>query len=324
MIYSVVVIGAGNIAGGYDTPASPQILTHLHAIQAEPRFECRALFDLDTERARRMGAVWDVPVAATLDEVMGRSFDVAVIAVPDPHHATYLEHMLGHDTGLVLCEKPLTQDIAEARDLAARYKAAGKMLMVNYQRRFEESVRELRERLVSGALGKPLSGAVWYSKGIRHNGSHAIDLLRFLFGEVQASIARRKTFDFTEVDPSVAGTVRFNDVDIELLVGDERLFSIFEIDLLFEKGRYRYSQSGMQLERFEVRPDPVFPGYFEQLPVGSGPTALSTALGDVYTAIGDFLDTGAPLPATIDDAVATQAICESLASQPLDIWIPAD
>lgn len=321
MTYSVVVIGAGNIAGGYDTPASPQILTHLHAIKSEPRFACAALFDLDTGRAGAMGTVWDVPVAATLDEVLALSFDVAVIAVPDPHHATYLEHMLGHDAGLVLCEKPLTQDIAQARDIAARYKAAGKMLMVNYQRRFEESVHELRERLVSGALGKSLSGAVWYSKGIRHNGSHAIDLLRFLFGEVQATIGRRKTFDFTEVDPSVGGTVRFNDVDIELIVGDERLFSIFEIDLLFEKARYRYSQSGMQLERFEVRPDPVFPGYFEQLPVGSGPTALSTALGKVYGAIGDYLETGAALPATIDDAVTTQAICESLASQPLDTWV---
>lgn len=164
MTYSVVVIGAGNIAGGYDTPASPQILTHLHAIKSEPRFACAALFDLDTGRAGAMGTVWDVPVAATLDEVLALSFDVAVIAVPDPHHATYLEHMLGHDAGLVLCEKPLTQDIAQARDIAARYKAAGKMLMVNYQRRFEESVHELRERLVSGALGKSLSGAVWYSK----------------------------------------------------------------------------------------------------------------------------------------------------------------
>ncbi|MEM5493310.1 Gfo/Idh/MocA family oxidoreductase [Hoeflea sp. AS16] len=321
MTYSAVVIGAGNIAGGYDSPGSPQILTHLHALRSDPRFVCEALYDLDTDRARQMGSLWGVPVAETLEEVLQRPFDVAVIAVPDPHHATYLEQLAGHDVGLVLCEKPLTQDIDQAREIAARYKAAGRTLMVNYQRRFEQSVRRLRTDIDAGALGQPLSGAVWYSKGIRHNGSHAIDLLRFLFGEVQATIGRRKTFDFTEVDPSVSGTVRFSNVDIELLTGDERLFSIFEIDLLFEKGRYRYSQSGMQLERFEVRPDPVFPGYFEQLPVGSGPTALSTALGDVYAAIGDFLDTGAPLPATIDDAVATQAICESLASQELDNWV---
>lgn len=320
MVFSVSIVGAGNIAGGYDAPGSPQILTHLHAINSESRFICHGLFDRDIEQSRKMASKWQVPVFEKFDDLVAQGSDIVVVAVPDQYHAEYLISLLDHRATLVLCEKPLTDDMELSRAIASRYRLAGKKLIVNYQRRYEPSVRQLKIAVSMGELGRPLSGAVWYSKGVRHNGSHAVDLLRFLFGDVQAVMSRRKVYDFTPTDPSVAGTIRFADVDIELHVGDERLFSIFEVDLLFEKGRFRYSQSGMHLESFEVMADPLFPGYFEQLPVSSGSTGLSRALLSAYQAIGDFLENGAPLPLTVEDAVETQAVCEILAKQPLDSW----
>lgn len=319
--YSAVVIGAGGIAGGYDSPGNPLVLTHLHALSCEPRFVCRGLFDIDFDRAKSQAARWQVPAAADLTEALSGPVDLVVIAVPDDFHAEYLERLLTLPVGIVLCEKPLTPDLALTESLLRRYAAAGRPLLVNYQRRYERTVLALKKEIEAGTIGRPLGGAVWYSKGILHNGSHAVDLLRFFFGDVRAAIARRRVADFTRSDPSVGGTLRFADLDVELIVGDERQFSLFEIDLLFEHARVRYSQSGMRIERFEVLPDPVFPGYRELQTVASGETGLGHAMRHVYRLIADVLDGRAEPPGDVRDAFAAQRVCQALAVGEADRWI---
>ncbi len=44
--------------------------------------------------------------------------------------------------------------------------AAGTLIVVNYIRRFEPGVLELKRRIASGELGAFYKGVQWYSKGI--------------------------------------------------------------------------------------------------------------------------------------------------------------
>lgn len=319
--YSVAVIGAGNIAAAYDSPGDHSVLTHLHAIAVEPRLRCVGLFDLDRAKAQRQAARWAVPFASDLDRLFATPVDVAVVAVPDEAHAGSLMDLLGRKVRLVLCEKPLATDSATSRAIVEAYAGAGRPLMVNYQRRFESTLMALKRRLDTGELGRPIGGAVWYSKGLLHNGSHAVDLLRYLFGDVREASARRRVVDYHVSDPTVSGTLVFDQVAIELIGGDERMFSLFEVDLLFEKARYRYVVSGLRLERHEVRPDPLFPGYVEMQCVESGPTQLGRALVGCYRAIVDFLDGSSPLAFPAADVIATQEVCEALQTLPFDrVW----
>ncbi len=320
MAYSVVIVGAGRIAGGYDRPGDDQVLTHLHGISREPRFSCTGLVDCDPERAKELAARWGVPVASDLDAALESPVDMLVIATPDATHAHYLEKALGRDVSLVLCEKPLTGSFSETRSLVERFGAAGKALAVNYQRRFENSVQELRARIRTGTLGRPLAGVLWYSKGVLHNGSHGVDLLRYLFGEVQQAMGRRRVEDFVSADPSIGGTLRFADLDVELVAADERCFSLFELDLVFEKGRYRYTLGGMNLERYGVLPDPVFAGYQELQVIGTERTGLDHAMADVYRAFGDYLDKGGEVPGDARHVLGTQMVCEGLRDQPPGEW----
>jgi predicted dehydrogenase len=239
--------------------------------------------------------------------------DIVVVATPTETHADYLARLLTVRPRVVLCEKPLTKQASESEDLIARYAASGIGLAINFQRRFDPQVVELRSSIKSGELGSPMAGAVWYSKGIRHNGSHAIDLLRFLFGEPQSLSVRRTVFDHGEDDPTVNGSVIFNEVAVELIASDERQFSIFEIDLLFARGRYRFLQGGMMLQRFTLGPDPVFPGDRNLVCMSEAPTGLSTALLGRFDNLVDFLDGSSALLGTGADALQTQRLCETLA-----------
>lgn len=310
--YSVAVIGAGRIVAGFCDPGDARILTHLRAVEAEPRLRCTGLFDADRGKAASEARRWQVPHAASLDELFAAPVDLAVIATPDETHADYLRELLQGRCRAVLCEKPLAKDIGAARAIVASYEERGCALAVNYQRRFEPTLMAAKAALAGGSYGKPVAGAVWYSKGIMHNGSHAIDVLRFLFGEVHGLTARRTTHDFTPDDPTVTGSIAFDAVDVALIGGDERLFSLFEIDLLFEKARLRYTLSGARLERYEVRDDPMFPGYVEMTRVADEETRLDRALLGRYAALADFLDGAAPLAYPASESLGTLEACHDL------------
>jgi predicted dehydrogenase len=312
--YAVALIGAGNIAAGYDRPSDSPVLTHAHAVARHPRLAMTAIYDADPARAAAAGGKWNMPVAADLDALLAANPDIVVIATPTETHAGLLERLLARPPRIVLCEKPLSHDLAASTDLVARYAAAGVPLAINFQRRFDARVIALQSRYAAGELGPALAGAVWYSKGIRHNGSHAVDLLRFLFGEAVSASVRRRVFDHGQDDPTVSATLEFKSVAIELIAADERNFSLFEIDLLFSQARYRFLQGGMVLQRFEVGADPLFPGYRDLRPAGEGPSGLSTALLARFDNLVACLDGASPLIGSAEDALATQRLCESLAA----------
>ena len=46
-MYKAVIIGAGNIAAGFDSPKSEKVLTHAHAITLHPDFELLGFINSD-------------------------------------------------------------------------------------------------------------------------------------------------------------------------------------------------------------------------------------------------------------------------------------
>ncbi|MFI7139206.1 Gfo/Idh/MocA family oxidoreductase [Streptomyces massasporeus] len=114
--------------------------------------------DVDPDGAHRLARALAeetgarVTVRRTLAEVVA-GVDALVVATPATQRRAPL--LAAARAGVpVFCEKPLTADVAEARELVGALAHA--RVHVGFQRRCDPAYRALRERIVSGRLGRLL------------------------------------------------------------------------------------------------------------------------------------------------------------------------
>lgn len=319
--YRSAIIGAGNIAARYDSPGETNVLTHAHAMEISERLHCVGFYDVDRTRAEEAARKWGLAAFSNLEDLRPHEVEVFVVSAPDAEHFDLLTKLLDFSPRLVLCEKPLTTRISDSQSVVEAYQKKAIGLAVNYQRRYDPAVVALRSAMTGGDLGEFLGGNILYSKGILHNGSHAVDLVRYVFGEVQGVISTGRVYDGLPTDPTVSGSLFLPNGQVQLVAGDERRFSVFEIDLVFSEGRYRFIRSGLALEKYEVRDDPVFPGHRELAVSRTEQTGLAQALSLVMDGLVDYLDSGGELRIDASRVLRTQEVCEALATAPPNQYV---
>src|SRR5690242_10711922 len=103
------------------------------------------------EAASQLG--FDRPSASAEELIADDSLDVVHVCTPNHLHLELAAAAIaaGHH---VICEKPLTTEPAAADRLAAAAAAAGVVAAVPFAYRFYPMVREARERVAAGELGR--------------------------------------------------------------------------------------------------------------------------------------------------------------------------
>jgi predicted dehydrogenase len=313
---SVLVVGCGNIAGGFDAGRDPQDWPYSHAgaYRRDGRFQLRACVEPDTARRQDFMARWDVPAGyGSIDEAAGQQFDVVSICSPSRCHAHDLEVALALSPKLIFCEKPVTTTLADTERLVARCADAGVMLAVNYSRRFDPQVAALQADLAQGAWGKLQSVSGTYNKGILNNGSHMLDLLMLLLGELNIVAVGKPVFDYFPDDPAVPVWLASADgVPVQLSCGHAADYSVFELQFVFAQGIMTMEDGGLFWRTRRAVDSQVFPGYrvldAGERRAGGYPEAMQNALANVH----DAIFAGAGLASSGASALATQRICETI------------
>jgi predicted dehydrogenase len=94
---------------------------------------------------------------------IGKSLDLVVVATPNHHHAA--ASMLAMNLGkAVYCEKPLTHDVAEARQLRAMAKKSKAAAQMGNQGHCEEGYHRLCEFIWGGVVGKITETHSWTNR----------------------------------------------------------------------------------------------------------------------------------------------------------------
>jgi predicted dehydrogenase len=256
------VLGCGAIGAGSGAEPHPDVgvITHAGAYAACPETELVAVADADPRRAAEAARRWGARPYRDAAELLAEARpEIVSVATPDPTHAALLEQCLrAPGVRAVLAEKPLALDVDAARGLVALARERGVALAVNYSRRFAPAFQRLREDLGVGAL-QHVHGL--YVKGLAHNGTHWLDLLRMLAGDPVAV----RGFDRLREsgpDPTLDAELTLPGGAGARLAGlDTRQFTAFEMDLVGTHGRVRISESGHVIERWTVGEDPRHPGY---------------------------------------------------------------
>lgn len=259
MAFTAAIVGLGRIGMLYDRhlPASSHVLSHARAFAEHPDFALVGAADLDPPLREDFSRLYGAPAYPSVGELVAAAKpDVLVIASPTKTHARVLQEALDrHAPRLVLCEKPLAYDAAEAQAMIDTCERRGVLLFVNFIRRADPGVREIASRIASGKIAAPFKSAVWYSKGLLHNGSHLVDLMSFWFGPIRdvRLVQSGRTLADGDAEPDFLAT--FDQGSAMFCAAWEEHFSHYTLDLVAASGRLRYEQGGELLwQRAETHP----------------------------------------------------------------------
>ena len=194
----LVLIGAGGIANTYfDAIATLPNEAILHAV-----------VDQDSDRAAVAGQRWGVPSFTSVDEYL-ESADPAVGAIlcsPPNTHAPIAVALM--DAGVsVLCEKPLAPNRAGLHMMLSCARRNERLLMMASKFRYVDDLILAKKLIESGELGEivlfrnAFTAAVdmkhrWNSVRavsgggvIIDNGTHSVDIARYLLGPIREVVA---------------------------------------------------------------------------------------------------------------------------------------
>lgn len=140
---NVAILGAGRIGRIHAMNLVAQPGVHL-------KYVCDALPAAAAEVAQQFGAR-----VADLDTVFADSaIDVVVICSPTATHSDLITRAAAARKH-IFCEKPVDLSVRRAEDVAQTVAAAGVACMIGFQRRFDPTFNEARQRLDAGHIGTP-------------------------------------------------------------------------------------------------------------------------------------------------------------------------
>lgn len=316
----MLIIGAGNIAGGFDegNQAGAMPRTHAGAYRAHGGFSLSACVEPDEARRASFQRYWGIAKAfASVPEALasGLRFDVVSICSPTKEH---YEHMLAcAELGprVVFCEKPMCATVAQAEHALRHLAERGIALAVNHNRRWDPAVAVLRADVMAGRWGRLRSATGHYNKGVLNNGSHLVDLLQMFVGPMHPLYAGPASHDHWGDDPSVPALLRGEGhVPVALNCGHAADYSLFEVQLVLERATIAMEDGGLQWRLRPAQRSPHFAGYRA---LGQGevwPGRYLECMSLAAQNIHDAVRHGKPLCSTGETALAAQRLCERLRS----------
>lgn len=259
---------------------------------------------------------WGIPDGfRTIGEAMRPEFgyDVISICSPTPSHEHDLAAALKRRPQLIFCEKPVSTSAAATARMIRACKQAGVQLAVNYTRRWDPSVADLRKGIEEGRWGPLRSVVGLYNKGLLNNGSHMLDLLGLLLGSLHVAHVGRPVEDFSPDDPSLPVWLEAaGNVPVHITCGHAKDFALFELQFTFAEALVSMEEGGMYWRERRVVPSAEFAGY--RVPgegarrAGGYSQAMLRSIDNIFGAIKD----GQPLASSGDTALAVQRLCEEI------------
>ncbi len=310
-------MGCGRIGSTLadDPLLSGDVFTHAEAYVRSSGTSLVALCDTDRERVRACGERWGVEALFTdAREMMAVAApEIVSVCTPTSTHLRTVSDLLSDSLAprVVLCEKPLAPTLADAQQMAKLAEARGAILATVYMRRYARNMNALKQFMDSGALGAVQGVSGWYIGGTFHNGTHWFDMLRQLIGEVEW-VRALDVLREGGADPSLDVLLGMKDGSMATLRAcDATRYTLFEMDIVLEKGRAQITDSGHAISVSRAGPSPRYSGYVELQPLemdfGDRRNLMLLAVEDAVKAV----TLGQPPACTAGDGIAALRIADA-------------
>ncbi|MBT4933439.1 MAG: Gfo/Idh/MocA family oxidoreductase [Rhodospirillaceae bacterium] len=257
---SVALIGAGQIAGGYDTnlrEGEDGVYSHAGAYKADGRFSLTTVYDLDDAAAQTFQSSWNViKIAGGIDDILGTHHDVVSVCVPDETHFDIVHRLITTECcKTVFVEKPLASSAGDIATLDAMSRAADINVVVNFQRRFDSLYAELAAEFAADPT-RIITVNAMYMNGFEHVGVTMLDTLDALFGAPGAVYVYNAVINLENNQLTYEFVLYYDNFNITVKTVDSSIhaynYHIFDIDIFLADGRLTLNQTGRWLERRTV------------------------------------------------------------------------
>ncbi|MBW0434110.1 Gfo/Idh/MocA family oxidoreductase [Leptospira yasudae] len=265
MRYRTFLIGLGQIGMGYDYEKDSKDfrITHCSAIFNHPDFEMVGSFDsLESVRVKFENKYKAVAYSKLEEGLLQTQPDFIVIATPTMEHLESVRLSLEYASpSFILCEKPISYSKVEADEILKLCSSKNVRLFVNYQRRYFPSAKEIKEQLEQIGPNGFIKGICWYSKGLFHNGTHFLDLLRYWLGPIRSGSVIHKNRFWDNKDPEPDVYFEFDKGGVFFLSSREEDYSHYAIELVTSEGKLSYLKGGEEIFWESKVSDPLYPGF---------------------------------------------------------------
>lgn len=310
----VAVLGLGNIGK-----------THATAYNLNPDAELVALCDLDADRVDPVAHQYGVKAYHDLDQLLqSEQIDAISICTAGPenggHHFEPTLKCL--DAGKhVLVEKPISNDIEEARTMVRHAKERGPLLGVNLNHRFTPAAERAKRLQEEGALGEvlfinmslrinnPNDSSPWFHMRALH--PHSIDVMRYFGGPIAKVQAFMHKGPGRAIWSNASVNVAFASGAIGHLSGSydaSRFHPIERCEVAGDKGRFVIENV---YERLEVFPRNSPEKLVIDNPIMGGVSSFNETFHNRINRFVEQVQAGGPLDASGDDGLAAQEVIEA-------------
>jgi D-apiose dehydrogenase len=239
--------------------------------------EIVALYNRTRSKAEALAHDFGIPAVYDDPEALIREQQPdAIDVITDVDTHSRFVHLAAAHRIPVICQKPMAPTLAEAEAMVRTCAEAGVPLIIHENFRWQTPLRQIKQMLDSGVIGKPFRGRVQFACSfpvfdnqpflkeldqfiMTDIGSHIFDVARFLFGDAQ-----RITCQTRRVNPEIKG----EDVATALLLHGE-VTCICDMSYASRLERERFPETFVLIEgdrgSLELGPD-----YWIRLTTGDG------------------------------------------------------
>lgn len=187
--YRVALIGLGRIASTIDdevkdSPRGKQPYAHMACYRAVPEVEVVTGSDLYTEQREAFGQRWGLDrLYSDYHEMLAKEKpDIVSVTTSAKPRPKIVIDCARAGVKAIYAEKPISFSLAEADAMLAACEENGVKLAIGCTRRYNAQWNRVRELIDAGEIGQVLQVNGFGRAGISHNGSHLLDLVRYLAG----------------------------------------------------------------------------------------------------------------------------------------------
>jgi predicted dehydrogenase len=276
MKINVGIIGCGNAAYYIDEQinlAKRNSFSHLSVLKNNKKFNLLACCDKKIKNLNKFKKIFSFQYSySSFSKMLSNpKINLLIIATPTKnHHSLVLKAINTKNIKIIICEKPFGFSYKIAKKIIEFSKLKNKILIINYQRRWDNFYKKIKTFITSEKLGrlKCIIGCV--DKAMYQNSSHMLDMIVNLAGKISyvdgykdISSGPRIVHDYKDFGGYIFAKHKNNIISFIRASADMKEKKMFEVDLHFSNGRIRVLDDDKYFEIYKFKKSNQYKGYKE-------------------------------------------------------------